>query len=171
MINMQLTNWSVMLKKCSWFCSLSAVTDKVIRSVINETVSDLFICLTLRISRRPSIDCNQWCEEMHSQLRCDEFKHDMLKWFDLLSRGECDIDVFSVLCCFNSTLFIVEVYEIILHGWQWWELNHLWEQDCLKSRAYLVSDVVHALILSVSEKDWQAVKLNKEVWKPLFFLN
>ena len=171
MINMQLTNWLIMLKECSWSCSLSAVTDKVIRSVTNETVLSLFICLTLRISKRPSIDCSQWCERMHSQLRCDRFKCDMFEWFDLLDRDECDIDVFSVLCCFDSTLFIVEMYEIILHNWQWWGLNHLWEQDCLKSRAYLVLDVVHALILSVSKKGWQTVKLNKEVWKPLFFLN
>ena len=151
------------MKECSWLYSLSTVTNKVIRSVTNKAVTDLFIHLMLRISDQFSIDWIQRCKEMYHWLRIWQFKCNLFKCFSSLCRGRYDVDVFSVLCCFDSMLFIVKVYEISLHSWQRVRMNHLRQQRDLKMRWDLISEIIYTLSLIISEKGEETVKLNIEV--------
>ena len=52
---------------------------------------------------------------MHRRLRVRQFKGDMFSCLDLLCRGKGSTGILSVLDCPGSALFIVKVYEVILH--------------------------------------------------------
>ena len=168
---MQLTNWFVTSEECRWLYSLSAVTSKVIRSVTDEVIADLFICLTLRICDQLSIDCTQRCKEMYHWLRIWQFKYNSFECLSLLDECSYDTDFLSIFCCFNSTLFIVEIYEISLHDWQEIRLNYLRQQRELKTWRDLISEIIYALSLLIFKKGWETAKLNIEVKELLKTLN